>query len=285
MEENKGLDQFNGASKAKYDCLLFDLDDTFYPFSSGMSVQIGKKVIEYMIQKIDGIEDVAKASELCVALYKTYGTVLAGLKAFGHDFDNEDFNSFVHETLPYDDILKPDPVLKEILQSLPIRKIIFTNADNGHAVRVLRRLGLEECFERIIDFDTLNSSNDNNMDPTHHDYQHGIIDHESKPAVTSRICDFDEYMKNPYSSDKDMVLPRTPVVCKPFEYAFQKLFKIANINPQRTLFFDDSIRNLLMAKSFGIHTVAVGTCMETAGVDHTLKSIHDIRKAFPELWE
>ncbi|MED6196838.1 hypothetical protein PIB30_051079 [Stylosanthes scabra] len=277
MEENNGHDQFNGASKAKYDCLLFDLDDTLYPFSSGMSVQIGKKVIEYVIQKIDNIEDVAKAQELCVALYKTYGTVLAGLKAFGHDFDNEDFNSFVHETLPYDDILKPDPVLKDILQSLPLRKIIFTNADNGHAVRVLRRLGLEDCFERIIDFDTLNSSD--------HDYQHGNIDNESKAAVTARICDFDEYMKNPYSCDKDRVLPRTPVVCKPFEYAFQELFKIANIDPQRTLFFDDSIRNLLMAKSFGIHTVGVGTCMETAGVDYTLKSIHDIRKAFPELWE
>lgn len=34
---------------------------------------------EYVVQKI-GIEDVSKVRELCLALYKTYGTVLAGFK-------------------------------------------------------------------------------------------------------------------------------------------------------------------------------------------------------------
>jgi putative hydrolase of the HAD superfamily len=32
-----------------------------------------------------------------------------------------------------------------------------------------------------------------------------------------------------------MVLPKTPVVCKPFEDAFEKAFKLADIDPQRTV--------------------------------------------------
>ena len=33
---------------------------------------------------------------------------------------------------------------------------IFTNADKAHADQVLRKLGLEDCFEGIICFETLN---------------------------------------------------------------------------------------------------------------------------------
>ena len=33
---------------------------------------------------------------------------------------------------------------------------IFTNGDKVHAVRALKRLGLEDCFEGIICFETLN---------------------------------------------------------------------------------------------------------------------------------
>ena len=35
-------------------------------------------------------------------------------------------------------------------------KQIFTNADKVHAVKVLNKLGLEDCFEGIICFETLN---------------------------------------------------------------------------------------------------------------------------------
>ncbi|KAE9593260.1 hypothetical protein Lal_00028872 [Lupinus albus] len=258
---------FQEVPNAKHNCLLFDVDDTLYPLSSGLSVQVAKNIEEYMLQKL-GIE-AAKVPELCYSLYKVYGTTMAGLRAIGYDFDYNDFHGFVHGRLEYD-LLKPDPVLKGILQSLPIRKVVFTNADDGHAARVLHRLGLEDCFEKIISFDTLNSSN--NVNPS--DDKDGT---ESRPNF-----DFYEYICHP---DSDMVLPKTPVVCKPFEDAFEKVFKIADIDPQRTLFFDDSIRNLLTAKHLGLHTVAVGTSVRATGVDHALESIHNIKEAFPELWE
>ncbi|KAK7312463.1 hypothetical protein VNO77_36339 [Canavalia gladiata] len=263
--------KFEEVSKAKYDCLLFDLDDTLYPLSSGISAQTAKNIEEYMLQKLG--MDAAKVPELCHSLYKTYGTTMAGLKAIGYDFDYDDFHSFVHGRLPYKTLLKPDPVLRGILQSLPVRKVIFTNADSNHAFRALQSLGLEECFERIISFDTLNSSNNTNP-PYDKDGS------ESAPNPAG-IFDFYKHIRQP---DSNTLLPRTPVICKPFDAAFENVFKLAEIDPQRTLFFDDSIRNLLAAKRFGLHTVAVGTSVRTTGVDHALESIHNIREAFPELW-
>lgn len=44
-------------------------------------------------------------------------------QAIGYEFDYDDYHSFVHGRLPYDR-LKPDPVLRALLQSLPIRKVV-----------------------------------------------------------------------------------------------------------------------------------------------------------------
>lgn len=84
---------------------------------------------------------------------------------------------------------------------------------------MLHRLGLEDCFERIISFETLNPSN--------YDNPRG-----DKDSGKSGIFDFSEYMRQPHS---DTVLPKTPVVCKPFDDAFERVFKMANINPQKTV--------------------------------------------------
>ena len=73
----------------------------------------------------------------------------------GYDIDAEDYHDVVHGRLPYDRI-KPDPQLRNLLRSIAQRKIIFTNSDRKHAVKVLERLGVEEYFDRIICFETMN---------------------------------------------------------------------------------------------------------------------------------
>nr|GMD46548.1 suppressor of disruption of TFIIS [Ipomoea batatas] len=92
-----------------------------------------------MVEKL-GI-DRSKTIDLGHLLYKNYGTTLAGLRAIGYDFDYDEFHSFVHGRLPYEN-LRPDPVLRSLLISLPYRKLIFTNADKVHAIKVLRILGI-----------------------------------------------------------------------------------------------------------------------------------------------
>ncbi|KAK9154320.1 hypothetical protein Sjap_001800 [Stephania japonica] len=260
----------------QYDCLLFDLDDTLYPFSSGLAAQCSKNIQDYMNQKL-GIPK-EKLSEMCNLLYKNYGTTMAGLRAIGYDFDYDDYHSFVHGRLPYEK-LKPDPVLRNLLLGLPLRKVIFTNADKVHAAKVLGRLGLEDCFEGIICFETLNPKNkDINSD----EEDDSIVEASRSSSYQTKHLDIIKHFSEP---GPQSVLPKTPVLCKPSEAAFKQALKIANIDPKRALFFDDSVRNIEAAKCMGIHTVLVGISHRTKGVDYALESIHNIREALPELWE
>ena len=81
--------------------------------------------------------------------YERYGTTGRGLYLH-HELDLEDYFEFVHD-LPVQDVLQRDPRLDRMLEGLPEEKAIFTNATAGHAWRVLRTLGVERHFDRIID--------------------------------------------------------------------------------------------------------------------------------------
>ncbi|XP_073106605.1 uncharacterized protein C24B11.05-like [Elaeis guineensis] len=179
-------DRYRPAQTPKYDCLLFDLDNTLYPYSSGIATEFRKNIGDYMVDKL-GIEE-SKIPYMCNVLYKHYGTTMAGLRAIGYNFDYDDYHSFVHGRLPYDK-LKPDPVFRHLLLSLPIRKVIFTNADKVHAAKVLSKLGLEDCFEGIICFETLNPPTDLSSPydaPTTVDV-FDILKHFSQPDAGSEL--------------------------------------------------------------------------------------------------
>ncbi|XP_071716133.1 suppressor of disruption of TFIIS-like isoform X2 [Rutidosis leptorrhynchoides] len=278
--------QFGQAQRQKYDCLLFDLDDTLYPVSAGLAAGVLKNIKDYMVEKL-GI-DTANIPELCNLLYKNYGTTMAGIRAIGYDFDYDEYHSYVHGRLPYEN-LKPDPVLRTLLLSLPIRKIIFTNADKIHAAKTLNKLGLEGCFEGIICFETLNPVHKTVVSDDEDDIEFvgGSTASSSSSSSTSSITreDIFDIIGHFSRTNSTSELPKTPIVCKPSEDAIEKALKIANINPQRTLFFEDSVRNIQSGKRVGLHTVLVGTSHRCKGADYALESMHNIKEAIPDLWE
>ncbi|HSM70700.1 MAG TPA: HAD-IA family hydrolase, partial [Anaerolineales bacterium] len=53
------------------------------------------------------------------------------------------------------DFLTPNPQQREVIASLPQRKLVFTNADIHHAQRVLSALQLDDLFETIIDINDM----------------------------------------------------------------------------------------------------------------------------------
>ncbi|KAA0044096.1 hypothetical protein IC582_009528 [Cucumis melo] len=258
--------RFRQAQRPKYDCLLFDLDDTLYPLSSGIAASCLQNIKDYMVEKL-GIEQ-SKIPDLCNLLYKNYGTTMAGLRAIGYNFDYDEYHKFVHGRLPYDN-LKPDPVLRNLLLNLPYRKVIFTNADKIHAVKVLKKLGLEDCFQGIICFETLNPTNKN------------FVDEMNPIPSDSEIFDIIGHFLHPNPGTE---LPKTPIICKPSEAAIERALKIAGLNPQRTLFFEDSVRNIQAGKRVGLDTVLIGTSQRVKGADYALESIHNLREGIPELW-
>ncbi|MFX5233338.1 HAD-IA family hydrolase, partial [Acinetobacter baumannii] len=54
------------------------------------------------------------------------------------------------------------------------------------------------------------------------------------------------------------LIPKTPIICKPSIDAMERAIRLANADPQRTIFFDDSTRNIAAGKRAGLHTVLVG---------------------------
>ncbi|GAB2255077.1 hypothetical protein Droror1_Dr00008855 [Drosera rotundifolia] len=74
-------------------------------------------------------------------------------------------------------------------------------------------------------------------------------------------------------------LPKTPVVCKPFEDAYEEAFKLQEIDPERTLFFDDSVQNVVVASSLGLHCVLVRKSEMPEGIEYALDSISRYERA------
>lgn len=155
--------QHSDATKANFECILFDMDDTLYPSSSGLMTSCSNLIQEYIMKRLQ--LDAKSSQELSEHLYKRYGSTLAGLVAIGYKCDFFEFNRFIHGNLPYN-VLQKDHALRNLLLGMPQRKIVFTNGDKIHAHTVLDKLGVKDCFEQIICFDNLNlQDNFNNATP------------------------------------------------------------------------------------------------------------------------
>jgi len=131
----------------RFTTVFFDLDDTLYPASTGLWEAIKERMNLYMRDRMGF--DPAEIAHVREKYYLQYGTTLRGLQA-NHTIDVQDFLAFVHD-LPLADYILPNPGLCKVITALGTRNLIFTNADAAHARRVLKVLGLEDCFENIVD--------------------------------------------------------------------------------------------------------------------------------------
>ena len=127
------------------DTWLFDLDNTLYPAESGFMAEIVDRMTDFVV-RVTGLE-----REAAFRLQKDYlaehGLTLRGLM-LNHGVDPEDFHAIFHDMSL--EALAHDPELVAAIAALPGRRLIFTNADNRHAERVLAHLGLAELFEDVF---------------------------------------------------------------------------------------------------------------------------------------
>jgi pyrimidine 5'-nucleotidase len=127
--------------------MYFDLDDTIYPSSSGLWLDIRARMEKYMHERLGLTWD--QIPEIRQMYLEKHGTTLRGLQ-LNYQVNSDDYLSYVHN-LPLERYLQPNPELRSLLLSLPQRRWIFTNADKKHAIRVLDTLELSDCFHGIID--------------------------------------------------------------------------------------------------------------------------------------
>jgi putative hydrolase of the HAD superfamily len=125
--------------------VVFDLDNTLYPSSSGLMQEIGRRIHVWVCKHLGLTWDEAIA--LRRDYFHRYGTTLAGLIAH-HGVDAQDYLAFVHD-IPVQEYISPNPALAEMLDQIPLRRAIYTNATSGHAGRVLQTLGVANHFEQV----------------------------------------------------------------------------------------------------------------------------------------
>ena len=129
------------------ECIFFDVDDTLYAPSRGVWAEIAARINRYLVERA-GIPE-PEVDALRKRYFSEYGTTLNGLRA-ERGVDTLDYYRFVHD-IPLERLLEPDPALQKMLNSLPQKKYIFSNADRPYILRVLSRLGIADCFDGIVD--------------------------------------------------------------------------------------------------------------------------------------
>jgi putative hydrolase of the HAD superfamily len=127
------------------DTWLFDLDNTLYPHACGLAAEVDAQLTTYVATLTGLPRDEAYA--LQVRYLEEHGLTLRGLMLH-HGVDPLAFNAQFHELSL--ERLAADPGLAAALARLPGRRLIFTNADDVHAERVIDRLGLTGLFDDVF---------------------------------------------------------------------------------------------------------------------------------------
>jgi len=127
------------------DTWLFDLDNTLYPAESGFMAEIVDRMTDF-VEKVTGLPR-DEAFRLQKVYLAEHGLTLKGMM-LNHGVDPTDFHAIFHDMSL--EALAHDPDLLAALERLPGRRLIFTNADDVHAERVLERLGLSHLFDDVF---------------------------------------------------------------------------------------------------------------------------------------
>jgi putative hydrolase of the HAD superfamily len=127
--------------------ILFDLDDTLYPRSAGIMVEIRRLILDFIQTQLDLPSEEADA--LRELYLRTYGTTMRGLQV-NYQIEPDQYLRHVHN-IPLHEYLQPNPELDAVLDSVTQDLVIFTNASREHAERVLEVLGIRQRFSRIVD--------------------------------------------------------------------------------------------------------------------------------------
>jgi putative hydrolase of the HAD superfamily len=158
------------------DTWLFDLDNTLYPVESGFMRQIEGRMTDF-VAKVAGLPH-DEAYKLQKSYLAQHGLTLRGLMLH-HGVDPADFHALFHDLSL--DSLAHDPDLVAAIERLPGRRVIFTNADDIHARRVLERLGLIDLFPEVFHI----GSFDYTPKPDPAPFRRMAEEHAVNPAATA----------------------------------------------------------------------------------------------------
>jgi putative hydrolase of the HAD superfamily len=126
---------------------IFDLDDTLHNASAHIFPVMNSAMTQYMMHSLD--LDETSAHRLRQHYWRIYGATLKGLIRH-HDTNPHHFLQETHRFTNLPDMVIQVKCLRHMLQNLPGRKLVFTNAPRDYALRVLQIMGIVDCFELVF---------------------------------------------------------------------------------------------------------------------------------------
>eukprot|EP00931_Biecheleriopsis_adriatica_P079234 TRINITY_DN52638_c0_g1_i1.p1 TRINITY_DN52638_c0_g1~~TRINITY_DN52638_c0_g1_i1.p1 ORF type:complete len:282 (+),score=75.07 TRINITY_DN52638_c0_g1_i1:29-847(+) len=241
------------------DTLLFDVDDTLYPVSSGFSDHRNGEVIqEFLLERI-GFTCAEKAMSVRLEYFKRFHSSMKGLAVackegkLPRPFREQDLSDWFADRCNFPKYLKPNPELAAELRSLRdvagLKLAIFSNAPRRYVLRCLDAMAIRDCFR---DEDVF-----------------GV----------------------------EAALP----ACKPEAAAFNSVLNALGASADRTVMFEDSMKNIRACREMGMHTVLIdeprasaageaglledAACSSDPAVGAVLQSISQLREKLPFLWQ
>lgn len=128
--------------------ILFDLDDTLYPSSSGLARVFLERILNFTATFL-GVSR-AEADRIRDEKRTIYGTTLEWLQTEEGLDDPEAYFDAIHPT-DLSGFITPDPALPEMIATLPQGCSILTNSPMEHAERVSSFLGVRHLMDHIFD--------------------------------------------------------------------------------------------------------------------------------------
>ena len=126
---------------------IFDLDDTLHNASAHIFPVMNCIMTQYIIDELE--MDELAAHSLRQHYWRVYGATLKGLMRH-HGVNPYHFLNETHKLIKLPEMVLQTKRLRHMLQTLEGRKVIFTNAPRGYALRVVDLLGIGDCFELVF---------------------------------------------------------------------------------------------------------------------------------------
>ncbi|KAF9693231.1 hypothetical protein EKO04_008644 [Ascochyta lentis] len=126
---------------------FFDIDNCLYPKSLKIHDMMAELIDKYFQTHLELSQE--EANHLHYKYYREYGLAIEGLVRH-HKIDALEYNQQVDDALPLDDVIKPDPELRKLIEDIDTSKVrlwLFTNAYVTHGKRVVKLLKIDDLFE------------------------------------------------------------------------------------------------------------------------------------------
>lgn len=126
---------------------IFDLDNTLHDATPHIFPHINRSMTAYLQEHLQ--LDEAGANALRVDYWQRYGATLSGLMKH-HGTDPDHFLWHTHQFPRLNEMVLREPRLRNMLQQLPGKKLVFSNAPQHYALAVLKLLRVDDLFDDVF---------------------------------------------------------------------------------------------------------------------------------------